>query len=220
MSDFILELPSSYATFNDFFIREVKKEARPIPEIPCIGSAGDCRLMVFDSIEEAHNLFIKGKRFSLENMVKNDEELVEMFKNASVANFRLAPQDYHRFHSCISGTVKKIVKIDGTTFTTEPKALKSDINVLGENERVLILIENELQKCLYIPIGAEAVGKVNLSIEEGNFVNQGDCIGYFDYGGSDILVFFEPRILWDQDIQIQSKKGIECLIKANEKIGE
>ena len=220
MSDFLYEKPSDYVNFNDFFIRELKPGARPLPDDEnTITSAADCRLMLFDDLAETKDLLIKGKKFSLEKLVNYDADLVNLFKDGSVANFRLAPQDYHRFHSCISGTVEKMFTVDGTSFTTEVIALQSDVDVLGENERTVVHINGDRVNMLYIPIGAEQIGKVNMFIKEGDQVDTGQCLGYFDYGGSDIFVMFAPKVKWDEDIREQSRKGIECLIKVNERIG-
>lgn len=233
MEDFLKEDPRSYLTFNDFFIREIKPEKRPIasPEDASIViSAADCRLSVFNSVKDAHDLFIKGKTFELHNLISKHANESDALKIAqvkewisddlSMANFRLAPMDYHRFHSPVSGKIESIYHIDGEYFTVEPKALESDIDVLGENSRSIITIQSEKYgKVLFIPIGAEAVGKTNLLIEEGQHISKGDELGYFDYGGSDIVVVFEHSIKWDADLFSYSQREIETLIHVNEQIG-
>lgn len=223
MSAFKREMPSEYTTFNDFFTREVKPERRPVAEpdnMNVITSAADCRLTVFDNVAQAKDLLIKGKRFSLEALVgPNNKDLAQRFENGSCANFRLAPQDYHRFHSPIAGTVTKIYSLGGSVFTTEVSALQSDIDILTENEREIIVIESENVAILYCPISAESVGKVKIFVEEGQSVNRGDILGLFEYGGSDVFCAWNRVIEWDEDVKFHSMKGIETLVEANERIG-
>ena len=233
MSDFELENPNMYKTFNDFFIREIKTDKRPIADLyngSIINSPADCRLTVFDSLMDAHKLYIKGKKFTLtsllfDNISHNDllkaDVLSSHFdENSSTANFRLAPMDYHHFHSPVSGNIKYIYHIQGQYFTVKPKALNSNINVLGENTRTIICIDTEQYGyVLFVAIGAEKVGTVKCSVSENQYVSKGDKLGFFEYGGSDILVLFENKIKWDQDIYEMSQKSIETLIHFGINIG-
>lgn len=233
MDDFTPDNPHLYRTFNDFFIRHVKDGKRPVAALEddsIITSAADCRLSVFNSVEDARNLLIKGKNFNLETLLtanasEDDSDKIEIVKEAlsahsSIANFRLAPMDYHRFHSPVTGYIEVIYHIDGEYFTVEPKALESDIDVLSQNSRSVISIKTEEHgKVIFIPIGAEAVGKQIITVEAGQQVKKGDELGYFDYGGSDILVIFEHLVRWDEDIFSYSQQTIETLVKCNSSIG-
>jgi len=233
MKDFVIDNPQLYATFNEFFIREVKSDKRPIAapdDDSVIVSAADCRLTVFDTVRDAHRLFIKGKSFSLDNLLsknldpsqneKADKMLHWVSENCSMVNFRLSPMDYHRFHSPVSGTVASMYHIGGEYYTTEPMALESDVDILGENSRSVVSIETENRgNVIFIPIGAEAVGKITLTVQEGDVVQKGQVIGYFDYGGSDIVAIFERSVEWDADVRERSYQGIETLLHVNERIG-
>lgn len=225
MSQFQKENPSDYKTFNDFFIREVKPGKRPVSDPEdntVIVSAADCRLVVFNSFEETKDLWIKGKRFSFEKLLNYDKALMEHFREGYVVNFRLAPQDYHRFHSPIAGRIKDIVTVGGTTYSVKTKALESEIDVLGENERDIIVIEGAegIGKVAYVAIGAERVGRVTSIVKQGDLVKKGDELGFFSYGGSDIVVLFEKKVIWDEDLREYSLQGIETMVWANERIGK
>lgn len=234
MSDFIQEKPEDFSTFNDFFIREVKPDRRPVAEpndASSINSIADCRLCVYNTVTEGHRLFIKGKNFNLRKLISDnakaeDAEKVSLNRewikeNMSFANFRLAPMDYHRFHSPVKGVISSIYHIDGEYFTVKPKALNSEINVLGENSRSVITIETtDHGKVLIVPVGAEGVGKINLIVKEGDHLDKGTEMGYFDYGGSDIMVIFENKVDWDADIFSHSQDGIETLLNVNERVGK
>ncbi|KAG0261550.1 hypothetical protein DFQ27_002910 [Actinomortierella ambigua] len=141
--------PTKYATFNDFFHRKLKPGARPIaePNDPdIIVSAADCRLSVFETIESATKIWIKGRQFTLPNLLQ-DAELAAQYEGGSIAIFRLAPQDYHRYHSPVQGHVARApVLLGNQYFTVNPMAVRSEINVFTENVRKLTVIDLQQRK--------------------------------------------------------------------------
>nr|XP_043619437.1 phosphatidylserine decarboxylase proenzyme 2-like isoform X2 [Erigeron canadensis] len=108
-----------FKTFNEFFIRELKPGARPIA---CEGHddvavcAADCRLMAFQTAEESLRFWIKGRKFSIQGLLGNIP-CSDAFMDGTLVIFRLAPQDYHRFHFPVSGTIEQIVDIPGSLYT-------------------------------------------------------------------------------------------------------
>ncbi|KAF9976322.1 hypothetical protein BGZ73_008752 [Actinomortierella ambigua] len=136
--------PTKYATFNEFFYRKLKPGARPIAEPgnpDVIVSAADCRLSVFETIERATQIWIKGRKFTLANLLQ-DAELAAQYEGGSIAIFRLAPQDYHRYHSPVQGRVAQAPVLLGKQyFTVNPMAVRADINVFTENVRKLTVID-------------------------------------------------------------------------------
>ncbi len=233
MTDFEQDNPHLYRTFNDFFIRELSAGKRPIAgflDDTVVICPADSRVTVYKTLTEAHRLFIKGKKFSFSNLVgKNADEsdkdkvnyIKTIFSNSCpMANFRLAPMDYHHFHSPVSGVITHMYHIPGEYFTVEPKALKSEVDVLGENTRSIVCIKTEKHgNVLFIPIGAEAVGTVKMLKKENDRIEKGDELGFFEYGGSDVVILFENNVKWDNDLVQVSKDGIETLCKVNEQIG-
>ena len=170
-----------YFTFNEFFYRQLKPSARPIdnPDDPCgIVSAADCRLILFDSIGESKRIWIKGHHFSLRSLL-DDEKLAEEFEGGSIAVFRLAPVDYHRFHSPISGRVGDHMKqIPGTYYTVNPIAIKENLDVLTMNQRTVMTIESDcFERIVFVAIGALLVGSVNLTVKKQQAVAKGDELG-------------------------------------------
>lgn len=223
MTQFKREKPYDYVNFNDFFTREIKPEVRPVAsqeDSSVIVSPADCRMTVFESIDEAHELFIKGKQFDLEHLVGSDrQDIITKFKDGSAINARLTPCDYHRFHTCISGKITEKYALPGQTYDTEVMALQSNIDILTGNERTIIVVESDNLSMLFIPIGARDVGLIRTNVNTGDTVTKGDEIGYFHYGGSDIFVMFDKKLKWDEDIRTYSLKTVETLVQVNEKIG-
>jgi phosphatidylserine decarboxylase len=94
---------TKYPTRNSFFFRKLKPDARPIAEkgnTKIVGSAADCRLTVFDNAATAKKIWIKGKNFSIKELIndKDNDGVNKMSEDSSLAIFRLAPADYHRYN--------------------------------------------------------------------------------------------------------------------------
>ncbi|GBG69522.1 hypothetical protein CBR_g4358 [Chara braunii] len=140
-----MKLPlEEYKTFNEFFTRELKAGARPIylPDEDKIAVCGaDARLMAFDNVNDAKRFWIKGRKFSLKGLL-GSKGLGEEFSGGSLVIFRLAPQDYHRFHFPVSGQISSITDIPGHLYTVNPIAVNSRYcNVFTQNKRAVALIE-------------------------------------------------------------------------------
>jgi phosphatidylserine decarboxylase len=94
----VLDPVDSFKTFNEFFYRKLKPEARPCDSAEDANvavSAADCRMMTFATIDDATKIWIKGLEFSVGKLL-GDEELGKTYNGGALAIFRLAPQDYHR----------------------------------------------------------------------------------------------------------------------------
>ncbi|KAL1978387.1 hypothetical protein VTN31DRAFT_1246 [Thermomyces dupontii] len=163
MSQFEPSNIEEYCTFADFFIRKHKPGARPIHEKDNDSAAivvADSRVVVFSSVERSRALWIKGTHFTISNLIDNESES-RRWVSGSVASFRLSPQDYHRYHSPVTGTVCWHKHIPGDYYQVDPIALRSSVNILTCNARSCICIETkEFGKVLFVAIGATDVGSV------------------------------------------------------------
>ncbi|KAH7296278.1 hypothetical protein KP509_26G017000 [Ceratopteris richardii] len=207
----------SYKTFNDFFIRELKPGAR---QIHCEHSnhfavcAADCRLTVYKSADEAKRFWIKGRKFSVKGLL-GDEALADQFEGGSLAIFRLAPQDYHRFHIPVSGIIGENIMIPGHLYTVNPIAVNSKYcNVFTDNKRVVnVITSKEFGKVAFVAIGATMVGSINFTKSEGAKVKKGEEFGYFAFGGSTVIcVFQKGAIDFDEDLIANSERSLETLV--------
>jgi len=219
----ILEPLESFPNFNEFFFRKLTPIARPIsfPDDPRIAvSPADCRLNVFVSIGEATRLWIKGKHFSIASLLVS-EELAAKYDGGSLLIARLAPQDYHRFHIPVNGTLVESVPLDGTLYTVNPIAVRESIDVYTENKRIRNIIRSpQFGDVLYLAIGATMVGRIILTAQVGDQVKKGGEAGYFAFGGSTIILLFEKGVIrFDEDLVVNSSKPIETLIKMGDHIG-
>ncbi|KAF2192348.1 putative phosphatidylserine decarboxylase [Zopfia rhizophila CBS 207.26] len=227
MDDFEPSDPEKYQTFEDFFVRKHKPGTRPIAEEENPEKAvvvADSRVVTYDTVAESKKLWIKGTDFSITNLVM-DTKLGARFSGAAVASFRLSPQDYHRYHSPVSGTIKEFRSLPGDYYQVDPVALRSDINILTSNARDYVLIDSpEFGEVLFVAIGATDVGTVCIHDKwqtPGEKINKGDELGVFQFGGSSILVAFQHgRIRFDDDLLDCSKRCIQVSVEVGMSLGE
>jgi len=214
----------SFKTFNEFFIRGLKPGARPIAYGDQDGiatCAADSRLMAFSSVDESTRLWIKGRKFSIEGLLGTSAHS-NALRNGSLVIFRLAPQDYHRFHVPVSGTVEKFVEIPGCLYTVNPIAVNSKYcNVFTENKRVISIIStSEFGKVAFVAIGATMVGSITFLKNAGDYVHKGDEFGYFSFGGSTVICVFEKdAIQFDADLVANSERSLETLVSVGMTLG-
>ncbi|GLT27311.1 hypothetical protein SLA2020_023180 [Shorea laevis] len=213
-----------FKTFNEFFIRELKPHARPIASIEredVAICAADSRLMAFKSAQDGQRFWIKGRKFSIQGLLGNEISSTA-FVDGTLVIFRLAPQDYHRFHFPVSGTIERFVHIPGCLYTVNPIAVNSKYcNVFTENKRVVSIISSaDFGKIAFIAIGATMVGSITFLKKEGDNVRKGDEFGYFSFGGSTVICIFEKdAIQIDEDLLENSCRSLETLVSVGMSLG-
>ncbi|TPX58616.1 phosphatidylserine decarboxylase [Powellomyces hirtus] len=220
--DEVLDPLDSFQTFNQFFYRKLKPGARPLASTdPNVAvSPADCRMNCFVSVDRAKALWIKGREFTIPKLLE-DEEMAKAFDGGSLAIFRLAPQDYHRFHFPVDCTVGPTKWIEGSYFTVNPMAIRTTVDVYTENVRSVTYLDSpEFGRVAYVAIGAMMVGSTVLTSEKGTQVKRGDEHGYFAFGGSTILVLFEKdAIEFDADLLQNSEQNLETLVRMGTSLG-
>ncbi|KAI8357197.1 phosphatidylserine decarboxylase-domain-containing protein [Mortierella sp. GBAus27b] len=219
----VLEPVKNFKTFNEFFYRKLKPNARTLAspgDDRVATSVADCRMTCFQTIVDAQKFWIKGRQFTVAKLV-GDETLAKKYDGGSLAVFRLAPQDYHRFHVPVRGVMSEPRTIAGEYFTVNPMAVRSHLDVYGENRRVISTIESkEFGTVAYCSIGAMMVGSIVLTTTPGHEVERMEEHGYFAFGGSTIVLLFEPNtIQFDEDLLRSSKEQIEMLVRVGMRIG-
>lgn len=221
----VLKPLADFKTFNEFFARELKPNCRPIasPEDPkVVVSPADCRLMVFSDVNDATSLWIKGDKFSITSVLGPRADLVPKFDGGSMVIARLAPQDYHRFHFPVAGKIVRRDEIAGALYTVNPLAIRKNVNVYTENKRHIVELQSDLYGTVVIvPVGATMVGSIAYCVGDDAKVNKGDTHGYFSFGGSTVLLFFQPNtVIFDKDLVKNSEQSLETLVKVNSRIAE
>ena len=221
--------PAQYATFNAFFARELRDDARPVEQAhdaAVVSSPADCRLSAFETIDQATKYWIKGFGFTLEKLL-GSAELAQKFDGGSMLIARLAPQDYHRWHAPVAGRVLSIQEIPGTYYTVNPQAITEPgtLDVFCENRRSVMTVQRSTtgSPVVIVAVGAMLVGsiKYNPGIQVGVEIQRGQCLGAFYYGGSTVIVAY-PRgeVTLDKDlVKNSTEQGAETLVKVGWRTG-
>lgn len=187
------ESPDSYRSFNEFFYRKLKPEARPIDgDERSVVFPADGRHLGFERASEIRGVFVKGQKFDIAALL-GDAKLAARYAHGSLVLSRLCPVDYHRFHFTTAGIPRPTKLIAGPLFSVNPIALRQNLGYLWTNKRTITELETEtLGKVLLMEIGATCVGTIAQTFSPGSAVVKGTEKGYFAFGGSSTITLFEP----------------------------
>ncbi len=158
--------------------------------------------MAFETVSEATRLWIKGREFTVSRLLGDAyKDQAERYNGGALAIFRLAPQDYHRFHSPVEGKIGPMKYIAGEYYTVnvsdfvfhgsralivcfrQPQAIRTALDVYGENARKIVPIDSpHFGRVMAVCVGAMMVGTIATTVKEGDYVQRGQEFGYFAFG--------------------------------------
>lgn len=102
--------------------------------------------MAFETVSEATRIWIKSREFTVARILGDvHKDQADKYTGGAVAIFQLAPQDYHRFHSPVDGTIGPVTYISSEYYTVNVghvyTALRLLLNscVLSPRQFVLLL---------------------------------------------------------------------------------
>ncbi|OYT16079.1 MAG: phosphatidylserine decarboxylase [Bacteroidetes bacterium 4572_77] len=216
--DISIAQKQEFESFNDFFCRKLKPEARPInSDSLVVVSPADGKVLAYQNIEN-QDFIVKGYRFNVEEFLQNDS-LSEIYKDGSMMIIRLCPTDYHRYHFPVAGDIVKEHQVSGDYYSVSPIALKKKVELLSLNKRAYALIDTpQFGKVIMAEVAATMVGSM-VNTYEGPSIEKGQERGYFKFGGSTVILFFEPdSIFIDQDLIDNTLLGLETEVQMGEQI--
>ena len=209
-----------YASFHEFFYREIRPQCRPIAfgernlVSPC-----DCKASVY-KISEDSGFVIKGVPYTVEEVFANTAE-TGMFSGGYLFLLRLSLDDYHHYIYPVSGEKSADTVIPGKLMTVHP-IIHKYAAVYRENARQYCMIRSEAcgKPIALMQVGALGVGKIVNDRTEPCKVNQGEEQGHFEFGGSTILVLVSGKsYVPSDDILLNTGKGYETIVKMGQCIG-
>jgi phosphatidylserine decarboxylase len=211
-----------YRTFNDFFTRRLKSQARPI----CLDkkhlvSPADGRVLAYENIDIDGHLEVKGSLCTLKELIQDDQLAID-YQGGTCMIVRLSPVDYHRFHFPDNGIPVFHRKIKGSYYAVNPLAIRKKINVYCKNKRELTLFDSEnFGEMLLIEVGATCVGSIVQTYKEKEPVRKGQEKGYFKFGGSTVIMLLKSGILKvDEDILDNTSNKLETKVYMGETVGK
>lgn len=209
-----------YKTFNAFFTRELKPDARPITsgngEIAC---PADGRISAIGNIEAGRIFQAKNQDYSLLALLGGDEAAAQRLDNGKFATIYLSPRDYHRLHMPIDGKLTSQIHVPGRLFSVAPHTVRTLPNLFARNERVIAQFETDSGLMALVLVGAINVAAIEtvwhglVTPPKGNHVSRieynednavslarGEEMGRFNMG-STIIVLLESDARWRIDMQ-------------------
>ena len=207
-----------YRSYNEFFSRKIRPEMRPIDMNPChLIAPCDSKLTVLD-ITPHCTFRLKNTDYSLRDLLK-DPELAEKYAGGYGLVFRLTVDDYHRYCYVCDGEKSENVLIPGVLHTVNPLA-NDHYPIYKENSREYSILHSKLfGDILMMEVGALLVGKI-VNHHGNDTVSRGQEKGYFQFGGSTVVLLFQPqKITVDDDIIHNSLSHTETIVRMGEKIG-
>ena len=214
--------PNDFVSFNDFFIRELKSDARPIDSSESsIVSPADGFISAVGNIDKNLLLQAKGLDYSLEELLATDLHDARSFYDGSFATIYLAPFNYHRVHAPLAGELVAARFVPGTLFSVNQSTVSHLRGLFVRNERLVCHFRTTAGPCVVIFVGAMNVGSIttpwtgelrprkgnivdNIDLHRSNAsrsVDKGDLLGWFNMG-STVIVLTPPGVCaWRSGLQ-------------------
>ncbi len=201
-----------FASWNEFFTRRFKPGERPIADPDddkvIVNACESTPHSLKTNVQRHDRFWLKSQPYSLQDMLVGDES-VEQFIGGSVYQAFLDAHNYHRWHSPVSGTIRKAFVHEGTYFSeAESESEDSDGTKRSQGylahvaTRAIILIEADdpvIGLTCLMPIGMVEVSScvIHAEMRTGRRVKKGEEVGYFQYGGSTYCLIFRRGAIAD-----------------------
>ena len=161
MSEAVESNLDRYPSFNAFFTRALKPEARPVDSIAeSIVSPVDAEVSQAGSVDGSWLIQAKGRYFTLEELLA-DSGLAASFQGGSFATLYLSPKDYHRIHMPVDGRLERMVHVPGRLFSVNHATTRAVPRLFARNERILNLFDTPAGPVAVILVGAIFVGSMD-----------------------------------------------------------
>ena len=208
-----------WPSFNAFFTRKLKDGARQIEQDPAaLISPCDGWLKAWP-IQEGVAITVKDVPYTIAELLHSDG-LAKHYEGGTCLVFRLTPADYHRYVYPDDGMQLYNRRIEGVLHTVQPVAMERT-DVLVQNSREYALMKTEHAGWLVMmEVGALLVGRINNLYQSRHRFVRGEEKGWFEFGGSTIVVLVEKdRLDLAESIKKASADGEETRVLQGEKVG-
>lgn len=220
MAEARVEDLTAYASFNDFFTRELKPDAREITADPLqLASPADGAISELGLLQHGQLLQAKGINYSLTRLLGGDVERAKPFMGGSFATIYLSPKDYHRVHMPLEGRLLETIYVPGDLFSVNQATADHIPSLFARNERLVAFFETPAGPMALILVGAMIVAGIetvwdgqvappvrqvkirDFSDPQPVVLEKGEEMGRFKLGSTAILVFGPEAVQWREDLQ-------------------
>jgi phosphatidylserine decarboxylase len=162
MGEALIAEPDRYASFNEFFTRELKPGLRPLASGPkAIFCPADGAISQLGDIKKDQLFQAKGRHYTVDDLLGGDMEWAVNFYDGSFATIYLSPRDYHRVHMPISGQLQKMLYVPGKLFSVNQVTADNVPNLFARNERAVCLFDTDAGPMALILVGAMIVAGID-----------------------------------------------------------
>ncbi len=216
--------PTNYKSFNAFFTRQLRPEARDIvAENTSIACPADGAISQLGDIQQGRIFQAKGQTYSLSELVGGDDAIASQFDNGKFATIYLSPRDYHRVHMPLSGTLEKMIYIPGDLFSVNSVTAENVPRLFSRNERAVCVFSTDCGPMAVILVGAMIVAGIETvwagqvapikrTISTVDYVSKpqpislekGAEMGRFKLGSTAIVLFGADAVQWQSDFSAGS----------------
>lgn len=215
LSEAIIKDPNAFPSFNDFFVRHLNMTYRPFADgDKTIISPVDGTISEIGRIAQNQLIQAKGHHFNLDALL-GEKQLAELFYDGNFSTLYLAPNNYHRVHTPLTGKLKKVIFVPGRLFSVNRSTAESIPDLYSRNERLICLFETNAGPMAVILVGAIIVGSMQLSwmdhaikssrietlLPEKNLAKGAD-LGCFKVGSTVIVLFSKDAINWNPNLTV------------------
>lgn len=227
MSEAMIEDPCAYSSFNDFFIRHLKPECRPLAQADIV-SPVDGIVSEMGGIQEGQLVQAKGRYYTVQELLDSSQEVADQFMSGQFATLYLSPKDYHRVHMPVDAQLISMTYIPGALFSVQPRTARVIPKLFSRNERLAVFFETRIGPMAIVFVGATIVGtigtswhgdlkrsKSSLTLKYDYLpIKQGEELGYFKLGSTVIVLFADGKqVQWNDTLKAGS------IIHFGEKLG-
>lgn len=217
MADAVQPDPFRYASFNEFFTRALRPDARSLAKEPRqIACPVDGVISEAGKIDGDTLLQAKGRNYTLKELLASCAWAKD-FEGGSFATIYLAPFNYHRVHMPLAGRLRETVYVPGRLFSVNAATASLVPRLFARNERVLTWFDTAFGEFALILVGALNVGSI-ATVWAGDItpaprrvattlppqavsLDKGEELGRFNMGSTVILLFQKDRARWHAELR-------------------
>lgn len=155
------EDPKAYSSFNHFFTRALKPDARPLPtEADAFVSPADGAVSESGPIVAGRLIQAKNHDYRLDELLPVPLQDWTPFVNGDFATIYLAPSDYHRVHMPMDATLLKTVYVPGKLYSVNQATASSIPRLFAKNERLIAFFDTAQGPLCMVLVGAMIVSGI------------------------------------------------------------
>ncbi len=227
--------PATYQSFNHFFTRALKADARPLEgNDSTLISPADGAISQLGEIRRGRIFQAKGQSFSLSELTAEPDHRLSEFQGGAFTTIYLSPKDYHRVHMPLAGTLERMTFIPGRLFSVNPVTVERVPRLFARNERIVAWFRTEYGPVAVILVGAMIVASIEtvwagrvapagnrktrhdypITGDKALSLGRGDEMGRFALGSTVIIALPRGSVEWEAQL------GAARPVRMGQKLGQ